>query len=342
MDIIEIIFRHHPELASAMMRGEGIGADLTRGQLRRMFGTLRHRPRKETEAIIRAFRQNPAALRSALAQSAGFGSGAAGASLGITNPLLRRGRLGMRVLGKGALTAGTAYEIGKRLKDVAYPIIRDDLPGVAEQDDLRLQRQLLEGSPVLTEAAERFMAGRRADDLERALVEQATGIDEATLSSEAARRRQEARRQEIADFNNNRVRPAAPEVTRQRQDERNLEELLSEFELTGPAIRDNQFMPQERPLSRLEKARFQRDRRVNVPYAGRTRYDLDIPDHMRRTATVSRPQPPAITEDMIRARRRLQPTAPGIFGELLDESITDFQGAPMMSEREILRLIRGE
>jgi len=43
-----------------------------------------------------------------------------------------------------------------------------------------------------------------------------------------------------------------------------------------------------------------------------------------------------------RPRRRLQPTAPGIFGELLDESITDFQGAPMMSEREILRMIRGE
>jgi len=51
-------------------------------------------------------------------------------------------------------------------------------------------------------------------------------------------------------------------------------------------------------------------------------------------------QSSAMRADRARPRRRLQPTAPGIFGELLDESITDFQGAPMMSEREILRMIR--
>jgi hypothetical protein len=52
--------------------------------------------------------------------------------------------------------------------------------------------------------------------------------------------------------------------------------------------------------------------------------------------------PRAVMRDMIKPRRRLQPTSPGTFGELLDESITDFQGAPMMSEREILRMLRGE
>jgi hypothetical protein len=54
----------------------------------------------------------------------------------------------------------------------------------------------------------------------------------------------------------------------------------------------------------------------------------------------SQQQSSAMRADRARPRRRLQPTAPGIFGELLDESITDFQGAPMMSEREILRMIR--
>lgn len=112
--------------------------------------------------------------------------------------------------------------------------------------------------------------------------------------------------------------------------------------LPSPAIRDSQFMLRERPLSSFEKARFQRDRRVNVPYAGRTRYDLDIPEHMRKAAVVSQPLPRAVTRDMIKPRRRLQTTSPGTFGELLDESITDFQGAPMMSEREILRMLRGE
>ena len=61
---------------------------------------------------------------------------------------------------------------------------------------------------------------------------------------------------------------------------------------------------------------------------------------IRVPKVTSQQQSSAMRADRTRPRRRLQPTAPGIFGELLDESITDFQGAPMMSEREILRMIR--
>ena len=118
------------------------------------------------------------------------------------------------------------------------------------------------------------------------------------------------------------------------------EDILSTLKLTGPAgisIKDRPLVPQMRPLSEEER-RFSTDRRINVPYAGRSRFHnmKEIP----RTAIVPQAESSAMRADRARSRRRLQPTAPGIFGELLDESITDFQGAPMMSEREILRMIR--
>ena len=118
------------------------------------------------------------------------------------------------------------------------------------------------------------------------------------------------------------------------------EDILSTLKLTGPAgisIKDRPLVPQMRPLSEEER-RFSTDRRINVPYAGRSRFHNmeEIP----RTAIVPQAESSAMRADRARSRRRLQPTAPGIFGELLDESITDFQGAPMMSEREILRMIR--
>ena len=119
-----------------------------------------------------------------------------------------------------------------------------------------------------------------------------------------------------------------------------IEDILSTLKLTGPAgisIKDRPLVPQMRPLSEEEK-RFSTDRRINVPYAGRSRFHNmeEIPI----TAIVPQEESSAMRADRARPRRRLQPTAPGIFGELLDESITDFQGAPMMSEREILRMIR--
>ena len=88
-----------------------------------------------------------------------------------------------------------------------------------------------------------------------------------------------------------------------------LKKIISTLELSGPALRQPSFVPTD--TIRVPKITPQR-------------------------------QSSAMRADRAKPRRRLQPTAPGIFGELLDESITDFQGAPMMSEREILRMIRGE
>lgn len=88
-----------------------------------------------------------------------------------------------------------------------------------------------------------------------------------------------------------------------------LKKIISTLELSGPALRQLSFVPTD--TIRVPKITPQR-------------------------------QSSAMRADRAKPRRRLQPTAPGIFGELLDESITDFQGAPMMSEREILRMIRGE
>ena len=94
-----------------------------------------------------------------------------------------------------------------------------------------------------------------------------------------------------------------------------LKKIISTLELSGPSLRQ----------SSLDS--------FNAP----------VPtDTIRVPKITSQRQSSAMRADRAKPRRRLQPTAPGIFGELLDESITDFQGAPMMSEREILRMIRGE
>jgi hypothetical protein len=376
MDIIEIIFRHHPELASAMMRGEGIGADLTRGQLRRMFGTLRHRPRKETEAIIRAFRQNPAALRNALAQSAGFGSGATGARLALSNPMLARGRSALLRGGGAAGLAslaipaildadkdlpgiqadGTTSQRGRmlghdtlrqtpfsmrpedmvRMSDIIYEGAEDPrrtTPAGASQtmtlqDELdnfeRMQRQVAEGR---AEAGTLAVPGSprtrdRRSRLERALVEQARGLDEATLSAEAAQRRQEAHRQAVADFNNNRVRPAAPIMPRDiRPDEPEmgggmqsvLEELLAMDRMVPPPSGGK-----DSPVARIP---------VKSRGRGEGQAKEVLPD-------IGKPAP--------RTTRQFVPSnRPGVMGSWQDLPY-ELQPATTLSEREILRLIRGE
>lgn len=393
MDIIELIFRHHPELASAMMRGDGIGADLTKGELRRMFPTLRFRPQKETENIIKAFRQNPAALRSSLAQSAGYGSGATAARLALANPMLARGSAvarggtgtGFGILALEAIldadrdlpgiqavgrSSGRGRILGRdtlrqtpfsgpsrpedmvRMSDIIYEGAEDprtiapagasqtmtrldtddvfmgsDNGNVFLEDELdnfeRMQGQVAEGR---ADAGTLVIPGsprteRRRNDrvgpssrLERDLVEQARGL----LSPKATQKRQGERRQEIANFDNNRVRPAAPEMPRGiRPDEPemgvDMQSVLEE--LLGMGHVGSMSAPRRDGGGSAEGS---------VP----------------RPTTQG--QSSAIRADRAKPRRRLQPTAPGIFGELLDESITDFQGAPMMSEREILRMIRGE
>jgi len=367
MDIAEIIFRYHPEFASAMMRDGGVGGDLTRGELRRRFPTLRFRPRRETQAIIEAFRRNPASLRSTLAKSAGFASGATGARLGIRNPLLGRLAAGARALAPKLLGAGTGIDLGVKLGKVVYPRVRSSLPGTSET----IRRELMLQSPstpisTLIEAAQEFnqeqedlenliRGPRRSSAREKAAAAELLQSMEEDMQSMRDERRALRAATQLRGGTRAVSSPSelgavvalggddGPESPSVEDVASVLEAMVQDLpKVSSPAIRDREFMVRERPLSSFEKARFQRDRRVSVPYAGKTRYDLDIPDHMRETAIVSQPLPRAVTRDMIKPRRRLQPTSPGTFGELLDESITDFQGAPMMSEREILRMLRGE
>ncbi len=268
---------------------------------------------------------------------------------------------------------GTGISGGTTLAGLLYPMVRRDLPltgEAARRNDTRemiRERALLRAAePTLIEAAQEF--NQEQEDLRNLIgapnssrrigpdltLEQ---IDRQTREEDFARRVRATERA-LDPF------PGSPRLDSPERDaiavlmagdeddvsESPVEDVASVLEamvqdlpeVSSLAIRDRQFVPRERPLSSFEKARFQRDRRVSVPYAGKTRYDLDIPDHMRETAIVSQPLPRAVMRDMIKPRRRLQPTSPGTFGEFLDESITDFQGAPMMSEREILRMLRGE
>ena len=367
MDIIEIIFRHHPELASAMMRGEGIGADLTRGQLRQMFPSLRFRPQKETEAIVRAFRQNPAALRSGLAQSAGFGGGSAGARLALRNPMLARGSAALRsgsLAGLATLALPAALDQVKprtsergrmfghdtlrqtpssmrpedmvRMSDILYEGAEDPrrmAPAGAGQtmtlqDELdnfeRMQRQVAEGR---AEAGTLAVPGSprtqdRRSRLERALVEQARGFDEATLSAEAAQRRQEARRQAVADFNNNRVRPAAPIMPRDIRPD--------EPEMGGGM---------QSVLDEL----LAMDRMVPPPSGGKGSPVARIPVKSRgRGQGQAKEVLPDIGKPAPRTTRQFVPSnRPGVMGSWQDLPY-ELQPATTLSEREILRMIRGE
>jgi hypothetical protein len=510
----KLIAEKAPELVRRLLQRGSIGSDelvrltqnLTPAQKRAVTGNL--------DAFRSYFRQ---ARRAQLAGTAGRLAGRGGGIL-------------------------TGLGIGAALQDAVYPRVRGMLPGIDEQseDDLLQVQRRLEGEGALTESAERFMAGRRADDLERALVEQTRGFDEVTLSPEAARRRHEATSQVYPNM----ARPLLPILPEGDLSDRVIgdvpepdasvdrisgRELASyapfgeEMTLMAQGIKDDDRNPllqgppvglpatRMRPVSvpdsveavdslraidpsisemRINNAfdmladadsirGARRDRRRSEAAAQRRTEGIPfmsaagpepsatqglianaigsleesvLPLSMRRMGEMGRidadairaarqeagerpsyatdytnrmdavesllapdvdpsidrgspfglpddisplreaireqvaeapvatpadrveeiistlklsdpvlPEPSFVSMDRIRVpkitsqrqssamradrarpRRRLQPTAPGIFGELLDPSVTDFQGAPMMSEREILRMFRGE
>lgn len=87
MDEIARLLTSHPEFSSWLM-SDSYTKDVSRGDLRRAFQTLRFRP--EGEEIIRLFQRDPTALRRAASVASGFSSGADAARLTGLRSLLPR------------------------------------------------------------------------------------------------------------------------------------------------------------------------------------------------------------------------------------------------------------
>ena len=105
MDEIARLLTSHPEFSSWLM-GDSYTKDVSRGDLRKAFQTLRFRP--EGEEIIRLFQTDPTALRRAASVASGFSSGADAARLtGLRSLLPRLAGVGRGLVGGlGGLAAG--------------------------------------------------------------------------------------------------------------------------------------------------------------------------------------------------------------------------------------------
>ena len=105
MDEIARLLTSHPEFSSWLM-SDSYTKDVSRGDLRRAFQTLRFRP--EGEEIIRLFQRDPTALRRAASVASGFSSGADAARLtGLRSLLPRLAGVGRGLVGGlGGLAAG--------------------------------------------------------------------------------------------------------------------------------------------------------------------------------------------------------------------------------------------
>lgn len=118
MDEIARLLTSHPQFSSWLM-SDGYIKDVSRGDLRRAFASLRFRP--EGEEIIRLFKTDPTALRRAASVASGFSGGADTAGLTGLRSLMPR----LAGVGRG-LAGGLAGILGSVAVDDVVDMLQKD------------------------------------------------------------------------------------------------------------------------------------------------------------------------------------------------------------------------
>jgi len=171
MDEIARLLTSHPQFSSWLM-SDGYIKDVSRGDLRRAFATLRFRP--EGEEIIRLFKTDPTALRRAASVASGFSSGADTAGLtGLRSLMPRLAGVGRGLAGGvagilGSVVGGNVVDMlqkDKAAKDIISEMDRNLNVGRSLDRELRsADRRGDEQRQRIADARERQARLRRQID----------------------------------------------------------------------------------------------------------------------------------------------------------------------------------